>query len=133
VTTSIPPPFADLTDAQFATLGTIDRGGGPHLSPVWFLFEDGAFKFSLHVARQKVKNLRRDRAASVLVLDLQNPLRYLEVRGEADIEPDDDYHFADRLGAKYGGVDMRAMDGPGGERVVVTIRPGKVVTVDLSA
>ena len=49
------------------------------------------------------------------------------------IEPDDDYTFADRVGAKYGGVDLRAMDAGNGRRVVVTIEPTRVNAVDLSA
>jgi hypothetical protein len=40
---------------------------------------------------------------------------------------------ADRLGAKYGGVDLRAMDGPDGRRVVVTVKPVRINAVDLSA
>ena len=48
--------------------------------------------------------------------------RYLEVRGEAEIVADDDYVFADQVGAKYE-ADLRQHDGPGDRRVVVTIRP----------
>ena len=48
-----------------------------------------------------------------MLLDLANPDRYLEVRGLARLEPDDDYAFADRLAAKYGGIDLRQLDGPG--------------------
>ena len=70
---------------------------------------------------------------SLFLLDLANPLRYLELRGDADVAPDDDYSFADRLAAKYGeGVDLREMDGPGQTRVVVTVKPVRVVAVDLS-
>jgi hypothetical protein len=58
--------------------------------------------------------------------------RYLEVRGDATLEPDPDYAFADRVGAKYGGADLRANDGPGESRVVVTIEPTRVNAVDLT-
>jgi hypothetical protein len=58
----------------------------------------------------------------VLLLDLANPYRYVELRGDADITPDDDYAFADRLGEKYG-ADLRENDRPGETRVVVTVRP----------
>ena len=126
MSTSIPSGFEDLTQAQVATLATIGPDGRPQLSEVWFLYDDGVFKFSLHVDRQKTKNLRRDRAATLFVLDLQNPMRYLEVRGDAEVEPDDDYAFADRVGAKYGGVDLRKMDGDRPGRVIITIRPVKV-------
>ena len=55
-------------------------------------------------------------------------------RGDAEVTPDDDYSFADRVAAKYGkGVDLREMDGPGQTRVVVTVKPVRIVAVDLSA
>ena len=54
------------------------------------------------------------------------------MRGTAKVEPDDDYAFAARLGAKYG-ADVRDHDGPGEKRVVVTIEPTNVFAVDMSA
>jgi hypothetical protein len=39
-------------------------------------------------------------AVSFLILDLANPYRYLELRGDAEITPDDGYVFADKVGAK---------------------------------
>ena len=59
-------------------------------------------------------------------------MRYLEVRGDATIVDDTDYAFADRVGAKYGGVDLRQMDGDDRRRVVVTVNPTRVVAVDMS-
>ena len=67
------------------------------------------------------------------IQDAANPGRYLEVRGDARIEPDDDYAFADRVGAKYGGVDLRAMDAGNGRRVVVTVEPVHASTPSTSA
>jgi PPOX class probable F420-dependent enzyme len=131
--TEIPATHLDLVDVPVATLGTIGPDGRPHLSEVWFLFEGGEFKLSLHEARQKTRNIRRSPVASLLILDLQNPLRYLEIRGDADVELDADYAFAQRVGTKYGGVDFAAMDGDDRRRVVVTIRPTRVVGVDMAA
>ena len=131
--TDIPASHRNLLDASVATIGTIGSDGRPHLSAVWFLYEDDRFRISLHESRQKTKNLRRNPAVSLFILDLQNTLRYLEVRGDAELAPDDDYAFARRVGAKYGGADLRQMDGDDQRRLVVTIEPTKVVAVDLSA
>jgi len=131
--TAIPDAFADLLDAPIATLATIGPDGRPQLSAVWFLHEDGELKVSLHATRQKTKNLRRNPAINLFVLDPQNPMRYLEVRGDADIADDTDYAFATRVGAKYGGADLRQLDGDDQRRVVVTVRPTRVVAIDLSA
>ena len=125
VTTTIPDSHLDLLDQPVVTLGTVDPQGRPQLTEVWFLAEEGQVKISLNTARQKVRNLQRNSACSVLLLDLANPYRYVEIRGDAVLEPDDDYAFADRLGAKYG-ADLRANDQPGDTRVVVTVRPVRV-------
>ena len=124
--TTIPDSHRDLLNAQVAVLGTIGASGRPQLSGVWFLTEDDTVKFSLNTARQKVKNLKADTKASVLIFDEQSPYRYLELRGDAEVTPDPDYTFADKVGAKYGGADLRERDNPGDTRVVVTIHPTRV-------
>ena len=121
----IPASHRDLLDADFLTLGTIGADGLPQLTEVWFLAEDGAVRISLNDSRRKMVNLRRNPGCSVLILDVGNPHRYVELRGTADIRPDDDLAFADRAGAKYG-VDLRRMDAPGETRSVVTIVPSRI-------
>ncbi len=133
MSTDFPESHRDLLDAQFATLATIGKDGGPQLTEVWFLFEDGEVKISLNDARLKTKNLAARPLCSLFILDLANPFRYLDVRGTAKFEPDDDYAFAERVGAKYGGADLRDHDGPDDKRVVVTIEPSNVFAVDMSA
>jgi PPOX class probable F420-dependent enzyme len=127
MTTTIPDSHRHLLDQPVATLATLDGDGRPQLTEVWFLAEDGQVKFSLNTSRQKVRNLEHRPACSVLLLDLANPYRYVEIRGDAVLEPDDDYAFADRVGAKYG-ADLRDNDQPGDRRVVVTVRPARVHT-----
>jgi PPOX class probable F420-dependent enzyme len=121
----IPESHRDLLDQTVATLATVGADGYPQMTELWFLADGDAMRLSLNTARQKVKNLRRDPACALLVLDLANPRRYLELRGDAEIQPDDDYAFADRVGAKYG-FDLRTLDQPGESRVVVTIRPRRI-------
>jgi PPOX class probable F420-dependent enzyme len=130
--TTIPQSHRDLLDTDVATLGTIGPDGRPQLSAVWFLAEGDTVRISLNTARQKTKNLQANPAANLFFLDRQNPFRYVEIRGDAEIEPDDDYAFAEKIGAKYGGADLRQMDGPGQSRVAVTLKPVRINAVDLS-
>lgn len=132
MSTEIPDSHHDLLDAKFATLATIGKDGGPQLTEVWFLAEDRKLKISLNDSRLKTKNLVARPHCSLFILDLANPFRYVDVRGTARIEPDDDYAFAERVGAKYG-ADLRDHDGPGEKRVIVTIEPTNVLAVDMSA
>jgi PPOX class probable F420-dependent enzyme len=130
--TNFPDSHRDLLNGQVATLATIRADGFPHLTEVWFLYEDGEYKLSLNSSRLKTRNLEQRPQCSLLLLDLQNPYRYLEVRGAARIEPDDDYAFARRLGAKYD-ADLSEHDKPGERRVVVTIEPVNVYAVDMGS
>jgi PPOX class probable F420-dependent enzyme len=126
-----PETHADLLDAPVATLGTIDSEGRPQLTEVWFLYDDGELQLWLNDRRAKVRNVRERPACSLLVLDLQNPARYLEVRGRARVTPDPERAFAPKLGAKYG-MDLSGIDPPGQTRVIVTIEAEKVYAVDMS-
>jgi PPOX class probable F420-dependent enzyme len=126
-TPEIPASHADLLNAQVGVLGTIGASGRPQLSAVWFLAEGDTVKFSLNSARQKTKNLRANPKASFLITDPANPYRYVELRGDVEITPDDDYKFAEQVGAKYG-ANLRDRDQPGDTRVVVTLTPARVIT-----
>jgi PPOX class probable F420-dependent enzyme len=129
--TAFPESHRDLLDAEFATLATIDPRGFPALSEVVFLHDDGEVRLSLNTARLKTRNLEARPECSLFILDIANPYRFLEIRGRARIERDDDYAFADKLGQKYGGLDARKIDGPGESRVVVTVEPVNVWPVNM--
>jgi len=130
--TTFPQSHADLLDAEFATLATVGSDGIPQVTEVWFIHDDGELRTSLNTARLKTRNLSHRPECSLFILDLANPYRYLEVRGRARVDPDDDYAFARTVGAKYGGADLSAHDGPGESRVKVTIEPTNVYAVDMS-
>jgi PPOX class probable F420-dependent enzyme len=128
--TTFPESHHDLLDAQVATLATIGGNGFPQQTEIWFLHDDGELKLSLNSSRLKTRNLRRRPQCSLFVLDLENPYRYLEVRGNAEIEPDDDYAFARKVGAKYN-ADLKVHDRPEDSRVTVTIVPANIYAVNM--
>ena len=130
--TDFPASHQYLLDAQVATLGTLGADGYPQLTEVWFLHDDGELKVSLNDSRLKTKNLAARPQCTLLILDLENPYRYLSVKGNARLEPDPDYTFADKVGAKYGGANLRAHDQPGEGRVILTIEPVRVWPVDMT-
>jgi len=128
--TAIPETHRDLLEtAPVGIVATVGPDGIPQVTANWFLAEeDGTVRMSLNTSRQKVKNLMRRPESTVFFIDPANPYRTLEIRAQAEIEPDPDYVFADRIGAKYGGDDLRTRDQPGETRVVVTFVPVKVNT-----
>ena len=129
---SIPASHHDLLDAPVGILATVGPDGRPQQSAVWFLADGETIRISLNSSRQKTANLQRNPVVDLLILDVERTYRYLEVRGDASIEDDPDYEFADRVGEKYG-TDLRAHDLEGETRIVVTIVPSRVHAVDMSA
>ena len=129
--TTFPDSHKDFLDFPVATLTTIGDDGFPQSTLVWFLHEDGELKLSLNKTRLKLKNLRKRPQTSVLIMDPNDQMRYLEVRGTARIEDDPGKAFAQRLGAKYN-ADVSAYDAPGVERAVVTIEPKNIYAVDMN-
>lgn len=125
--TAIPDSHVDLLEKNpIVILSTNGQDGFPQVTAHWFVVEDGTIKASLNTARQKTKNLTHDPNVTLFFVDPENVYRTLEIRARASVEPDDDYVFADKQGAKYGGADLRAKDLPGEHRVLVTFEPVKV-------
>jgi len=131
VALDVPESHRDLLDADVGVFATLDDDGLPQLTVVWFLFEDGEVRLSFNSKRAKTRNLRARQECSLAIVDLANQYRYLELRGRARVEPDDDYAFAARLGGKYD-ADLRKYDPPDATRLVVTLEPEKVYAVDES-
>jgi PPOX class probable F420-dependent enzyme len=128
---TIPESHSDLLNAKLATLATVGPDGRPQLSTVWFHASGNDIGISLNTARQKTKNLTANRAMTLHIQDPEHPTRYLEIRGDASVQPDPSYEFADTVGTKYG-ANLRAMDRPGEQRVHVRIDPVRVNAIDLA-
>ncbi len=133
--TTVPDSHQDLLTAPVASLTTLGSDGGPQASLVWFVFDesDHTFKLSLSAERAKTKHLLRRPQVSLLILDPNSPMRYMDVRGTASSADDSDYAWADaHISPKYG-ADVRSRDTPGTTRLVVTIEPTSIYAVDMTS
>jgi PPOX class probable F420-dependent enzyme len=129
-TMAVPETHRDIVAASpVVTLATRGADGFPQVTALWFLVEeDGTIAVSLNTTRQKTRNLLHNPEATLFFIDPANPYRTLEIRARVGIEADPEYAFADRVGAKYGGANLREMDKPGESRVVVRFEPVKINT-----
>jgi PPOX class probable F420-dependent enzyme len=91
-----------------AVLATYRTDGGVLLSPVWHQWRDGGFDVVVYSSDIKVKHLRRDPRASVLVYEHEPPYRGLEARGEAQILDEGAPEAILSMGIRYLGPE----DGP---------------------
>jgi PPOX class probable F420-dependent enzyme len=105
-------------------LGTHWPDGSVLLSPVWHEWRDGGFNIGVPVEDVKVRHLRRDPRASVVVFDHSWPARgVVEVRGLARITAEGREALSRRLSIRYLGP-------VNGNRYADTVPPGLVVRVE---
>ena len=109
-----------------AVLATYRADGGVLLSPVWHRWRAGGFEVASRSDDVKVRHLRRDARASIVVYEHARPYRGIEVRGEAvlgDAQPEDVLEIAVRyLGEEEGG----AYAAGGEDDVLIRLEPGRM-------
>ncbi len=128
--TEIPPGLADILDKRcFANVATLRPDGMLSCNPVSIVWDGERIRFSSLERQKKIRNLRADPRIALSILDPDNPVRYLEIRGTAEVEPDDDRSFVNEMAKKYLEVDEYPYDEPGAKRVIVTIHAQKVSTI----
>jgi PPOX class probable F420-dependent enzyme len=103
---------------------------GPHVTPVWYLWDGEAFYFSITRNRAKYPNIKRDPSIS-LVID-EGP-KYIAAYGVAQIIEQNVEELLSRIVAKYVAPEevekwMQGRVGPLAERVIIRLQPEKFVT-----
>lgn len=116
-----------LDGKNFAGVATLGPDGAPQNSVVWIKREGDTVLFSSVDNRQKVRNLRRDPRISLTVFDLANPYSSAEIRGVAEILPDEAKRLPYELSHKYLGIDPPA-ENDDEVRVIIRVVPRKVVS-----
>ena len=106
---TIPAGLAPLLERPlFAALGTIRPDDTVQVNPMWFEYDGDHVRFTHTNQRGKFRNLQRNPSMSLLLIDDQNPQRYLELRGRlADVIEDPTGAFYVRLGRRYGNPDQQ--------------------------
>lgn len=102
------------------------KDGSPHSTVVWVDVEDGKVSFNTARGRTKPLNLERDPRASLLVVDPNDPYRWVSVSGPAELTEEGADAQIDKLAKKYLGQDEYPWRKPDETRVKVLIEPEKV-------
>lgn len=97
-----------LTSDHVARLATIDEDGYPHVTPLWFVFEDGSFHLTSDSDRPHVARIRANPKVGLVIdteaamrPDGERPNRQVRITGEAVLTPDDNGAWTARIWAKY--------------------------------
>ena len=116
--------LAFLREPNYAVATTLRADGSPHATVVWVDGEAGQLRFNITTTRAKYRHLLRDPRVAVLVIDRDDPYRWLSVSGEVELTEEGAAEHIDALSRKYFGRDYRRR--PGERRVLVRVRPERV-------
>ena len=113
-------------EPNIAVVAVLREDGTAHQTPVWVDWDGEHVLLNLNTARAKLDHLRRDPRVSVLVLDRNNPFRWIAIDGlVTEITPDGAYEHIVRQAGVYLGRESYTLQ-PGEQRVLVRIVPVRV-------
>jgi PPOX class probable F420-dependent enzyme len=128
-----PEDLGDLLDQPLvAVLATHRADGTVLLSPVWHRWREGGFDVVTGHGDTKVRQLRRDPRANIVVYEHVPPYRGIEVRGEARLEEaagDAVRHIAARY---LGERDGAAYADSAGDDTLIRLEPGRLRAWDFA-
>lgn len=123
----IPSEFHDLFSKPILfALATVMPDGQPQVTPVWGDRVGDTLRINTAEGRQKDRNLKERPQATVMLVDPENPQRWIEVRGTVSVASGDADADIDALAKKYLGVDSYPYRSPTETRVTFEIAATKV-------
>lgn len=119
---------AMLKEPIVATFVTLNPDGSPHMTPTWIDVDGGDVIVNTTTIRQKVVNVRRDPTVGISLIDPSNPFRVISLSGVVtDMVEDGAEAHLDELTMRYMGLEKHPFEHPGEVRVMLRIRPGRVI------
>ena len=108
------------------TVTTLRPDGSPHSTVVWVDVEDGKVSFNTALGRAKPRYLEHDPRASILVIDPNDPFKWVAVEGHVEVTQEGAEEQIDKLAKKYIGKETYPWRNPAETRVKVLIEPEQV-------
>jgi PPOX class probable F420-dependent enzyme len=110
-----------------AALATVMPDGSPQVTPVWFDYDGKRLRVNTAKGRVKARNMHEGSRVALMIVDPENPYRYVQVRGRVALatESGADEHI-NSLAKKYLGQDQYPYRQPGEVRVRYEIEPVSV-------
>jgi PPOX class probable F420-dependent enzyme len=129
-----PADLGDLLELPLvAVLATYRKDGETLLSPVWHRWRDGGFDVATGADDVKVRHLRQDGRASILVYEQTPPYRGIELRARPTLVVERAHDAAREIAVRYLGVEAgEAYAATSADDLVIRLDPGHVRAWDFA-
>ena len=129
-----PDDLGDLLELPLvAVLATYRRDGSVLLSPVWHRWRDGGFEVVTAEEDVKVRHLRRDPRASIVVYEHARPYRGIELRTEARLLTEGAVDAVVPIAVRYLGLEEgKAYAETAADDTLIRLEPGVIRAWDFA-
>jgi PPOX class probable F420-dependent enzyme len=111
-----------------ASFTTINADGSPHTTPLWIDRDGDLLRINTAAGRVKARNIARDPRVSVCLVDPDDPMNVVAVRGTVvEVSTVGADEHIDALAKKYTGADTFGGRIEGQQRLLVRIRCDEVL------
>ena len=101
---------AYLAGPHVAHFASIRQDGTPHLSPVWYRWEDGKVTVVSGASAVKTRNVRQNPKVAISVATDEWPYQYVILEGDATVENADLRDTVRSIFSRYEGTERGAQD-----------------------
>ena len=117
-----------LKGKNIAFVASLMKDGSPQITPVWIDYDGQFILINTAEGRVKQKNFQRDPRVAISIIDPTNPYNTVSIRGNVtdQVSEGADDHI-DKLAKKYLNKDKYPGRAPGEKRILLKIKPKKVV------
>ena len=122
-----------LKGRNFASLATMMPNGYPQVTPIWIDFDDNHdLLVNTALGRSKEKNTITNDKVGLSIFSMANPYETVSIIGNVIDKTTEgaDHHF-NKLSKKYLNLDEYPISKPGEKRVILKIRPKKIIYVSI--
>lgn len=129
-----PADLGDLLELPLvAVLATYRKDGEVLLSPVWHRWRDGGFDVATGRDDVKVRHLRNDGRASIIVYEPTPPYRGIELGTQPTLVAEGAHETAREIAVRYLGAEASEAYAAGGvDDIVIRLEPGVVRAWDFA-
>jgi PPOX class probable F420-dependent enzyme len=121
-----------FTGRNLVFISTLSKDGSPHVTPVWADIEGEFILINTFEESAKVKNARRDPRVALSIVDTYNTYNMVSMKGKVvDITPQGAEAHLHKLAKKYLGIGKYYYRKPKHQRVIIKIKPGKVMGITI--
>ena len=120
-----------LEDKNLAFVSTLMKDGSPQITPTWIDLDGTEILINTALGRVKQKNVTRDPRIAISIADRNNPYHMVSMRGQVidQITGELADSHIDKMAKKYLNKDKYPFRAAGEKRVILKVKPSRVVYI----